>query len=205
MTGSLLARDVPTWLAARPYLDVRSNDEHTLISYRLSRALLRMRPDVDEATVLSAILFHDVGWKKIPLEKLTASVGPKPLYPELQRVHEVEGIVIARPHLEALAVPGVDIDAVIAIIDGHDTRKHAISGEDALVKDADKLWRFTSHGVRTISGWFDMSAKATVAMLEDFVLPQFLTPEGRAMAEGFLAEGESEAWLTDMMTLETPP
>jgi hypothetical protein len=29
MTGVLLARDVPSWLAARPYLDVRSNDEHT--------------------------------------------------------------------------------------------------------------------------------------------------------------------------------
>ena len=202
MTGSLLARDVPTWLAARPYLDVRSNDEHTLISYRLSRALLRLRPEVDEATVLTAILFHDVGWKKIPLNKLVASVGPKPLYPELQRVHEVEGIAIARPHLEALALPGVDIDTVIGIIDGHDTRKQAISAEDALVKDADKLWRFTAHGVTTISGWFDMTAGATVAMLEDFVLPQFLTPEGRAMAEGFLAQAEAEAWLNEMMTLE---
>lgn len=202
MAGSLLARDIPTWLAARPYLDVRSNDEHTLISYRLARALLRLRPEVDEPTVLTAILLHDVGWKKIPLEKLTASVGPKPKYPELQRVHEIEGVAIARPHLEALAIPGVDLETVLAIIDGHDTRKQAISAEDALVKDADKLWRFTAHGVSTVGGWFGMAERATVSMLEDFVLPQMLTPEGRAMAEAFLAQGEAQAWLADMMTLE---
>lgn len=202
MTGSLLARDVPTWLAARPYLDVRSNDEHTLVSYRLARALLRLRPEVDEATVLTAILFHDVGWKRIPLEKLTASVGPRPKYPELQRVHELEGIEIARPHLDELAIAGVDVETVLAIIDGHDTRKQAISDEDALVKDADKLWRFTAHGIRTVGDWFDMNEKVTVAMLEDFVLPQMLTPEGRAMAEAFVAQGEAQAWLAEMMALE---
>lgn len=202
MVGVLLDRDIPAWLAARPYLDVRSNDEHTVISYRLARALLRLRPEVDEATVLTAILFHDVGWKRIPLEKLTASVGPKPKYPELQRVHEIEGVAIARPHLEALEIPGVEVETVLEIIDGHDTRKQAISAEDALVKDADKLWRFTGHGIRTVGAWFQMTEKATVAMLEDFVLPQFLTPEGRAMAEALLAQGEAAAWLADTMTLE---
>lgn len=202
MTGPLLARDIPTWLAARPYLDVRSNDEHTLISYRLARALLRRAGGIDEATVLTAILFHDVGWKRIPLEKLTASVGPKPKYPELQRVHEVEGIAIARPHLEALAIEGVDIETVLSIIDGHDTRKEAISPEDAVVKDADKLWRFTTHGIETVGRWFDMAPRTTVAMLEDFVLPQFLTDTGRAMAEALLAQGEAGAWMSDLMHLE---
>ena len=43
---------------------------------------------------------------------------------------------------------------MIEIIDGHDTRKHALSLEDALMKDADKLWRFSRHGVATIGGWF---------------------------------------------------
>jgi hypothetical protein len=202
MTGSLLARDIPSWLAARPWLDVRTNDEHTLISYRIARALLRLSPGVDEATVLTAILFHDVGWKKIPEDKLIASVGPKPIYPELQRVHEIEGVAIARPLLETLAIKDVDIDTVLAIIDGHDTRKQAISPEDAVVKDADKLWRFTPHGIRTLSRWFETPPKETVAMLESFVRPQLLTEPGRAMAEAYLADGEAEAWLDDMMHLE---
>jgi CRISPR/Cas system-associated endonuclease Cas3-HD len=202
MSGPLLSHDIPTWLAARPYLDVRSNDEHTLVSYRIARALLRLRPDVDQATVLTAILFHDVGWKRIPEEKLTASIGPKAKYPELQRVHEIEGVAIARPHLEMLAIASVDIDTVLAIIDGHDTRKQAISPEDALVKDADKLWRFTGHGVRILSGWFETPPRETLAMLESFVLPQMLTEPGRAMAEAFLAEGEANAWLADLIGLE---
>ncbi|MDO6966431.1 HD domain-containing protein [Rhizobium alvei] len=202
MSGALLPRDIATWCAARPYLDVRSNDEHTLISYRLARALLRLRPEVDEATVLTAILFHDVGWKAIPADKLVDSVGPKPKYPELQRVHEIEGVAIARPHLQALAVPGVDVETVLAIIDGHDTRKQAISPEDEIVKEADKLWRFTSHGVKTICGWFGTPPKETVAMLEDFVLPQMLTKDGRAMAEALVAQGQAMAWLDDMMHVE---
>lgn len=202
MTGVLLARDIPSWLAARPYLDVRSNDEHTLISYRLARALLRLAPGIDEATVLTAVIFHDVGWKMIPEEKLTASIGPKARYPELQRVHEEEGVKIARPLLEELQVPGADIDAVLAIIDGHDTRKQAISAEDAVMKDADKLWRFTGHGVRTVAGWFEMTAKDCVAMLESYVLPQMLTEAGRTMAEALLAEGEADAWLRDALELE---
>jgi len=39
------------------------------------------------------------------------------------------------------------IGQVVAIIDGHDTRPEARSLEDMLVRDADKLWRFTPAGV----------------------------------------------------------
>jgi hypothetical protein len=179
-----------------------STHEHTLISYRIARGLLRLRPEVDAATVLTAVIFHDVGWKMIPEEKLTASIGPKAKYPELQRVHEEEGVKIARPLLEKLAVPGANIAQVLAIIDGHDTRKQAISDEDAVMKDADKLWRFTGHGVRTVSGWFEMTTKDCVAMLESYVLPQLLTDAGRTMAEALLAEGEADAWLKDALELE---
>ena len=39
MTRTLEPRDMPLWHDARAYLDVRSNDVHTLISYGLARAL----------------------------------------------------------------------------------------------------------------------------------------------------------------------
>ena len=202
MTGFLVSRDVPVWLAARPWLDVRSNDEHTLISYRLGRSLLKLHPGAAEAVVLPAILLHDVGWKMFPPDKLAQAVGPNAKYPELQRQHEIEGARIARAELERLAIPGVDIERVVEIIDGHDTRKHALSLEDALLKDADKLWRFTGHGVATIGGWFGSAPKDTLAMLEDFVLPSFLTDAGKAMAEALLAEGVASAGMDDLMRLE---
>ena len=36
------------------------------------------------------------------------------------------------------------VEEVVAIIDGHDSRRHALSRNDELVKDADKLWRYRS-------------------------------------------------------------
>jgi hypothetical protein len=201
VTGYLAPRDVPIWLAAKPWLDVRSNDEHTLISYRIALALLQQHPDADASVVLPAVLLHDVGWKMFPKEKLADAVGPNAKYPELQRAHEIEGARIARESLERLAIPGIDLGRVIAIIDGHDTRKHALSLEDGLMKDADKLWRFTAHGVATIGDWFGSPAKETLAMLERFVLPSILTDIGKAAATALLAEQSAMAWLGELMQL----
>lgn len=185
-------RDLRLWQAAKPWLDVRSNDIHTLIAWRLARTLLTLLPGADEAVVLPAVILHDTGWKKMPQEKLALAVGPNAQFPELQRDHEVAGVEIGRDVLGRLGL-ALNDKAILAIIDGHDTTKAARSAEDAIVKDADKLWRFTTHGVATIGGWFQTPALDTLAMLEDFVLPSFLTPEARIMAQGFLAEGWASA------------
>jgi HD domain len=202
MNALLLEHDLPVWLAAKPWLNVRSNGEHTLISYRLARALLRVDPGADERVVLTAILLHDTGWKMFPEEVLAQAVGPAPKYPELQRAHEIESARIARTELERLAIPAACADRVIAIIDGHDTRPLAHSLEDALMKDADKLWRFTAHGIVTLCDWFGTPAKETVAMLESFVLPKLITTPGKTMAQALLAEGAASAWMEDMLALE---
>jgi HD domain len=205
VTGYLAQRDVPIWLAAKPWLDVRSNDEHTLISYGIALTLLQHHPDADPSVVLPAVLLHDVGWKMFPKEKLTDAVGPNAKYPELQRAHEIEGARIAREILESLAIPGIDLRRVIAIIDGHDTRKQALSLEDGLMKDADKLWRFTAHGVATIGDWFGSPAKETLEMLERFVLPSILTNIGKAAATALLAEQSAIAWLGELTQLSGSP
>ncbi|HRY05340.1 MAG TPA: hypothetical protein P5256_19560, partial [Beijerinckiaceae bacterium] len=64
-SGILCARDVPLWEDAKAFLDVRNNDEHTLVAYGLARALLAEIPEAEESVVLPAILLHDVGWKRI--------------------------------------------------------------------------------------------------------------------------------------------
>jgi hypothetical protein len=46
------------------------------------------------------------------------------------------------------------VAAVAAIIDGHDTRAQSRSLEDRLVRDADKLWRYTTTGVSVACDWF---------------------------------------------------
>jgi hypothetical protein len=191
-------RDTALWQAAKPWLDVRSNDEHTAIAYHLGRALLHLTPEADEAVVLPAILLHDTGWKMMPPEKLVRAVGPKPEFPELQRDHEVASVRIGQEILERLAL-GLNNAAILAIVDGHDTVRTARSVNDAVMKDADKLWRFTPHGVRTIGGWFQSPPADTLAMLQDFVLPSFLTAPGRAMAGAFLAEAQAMLAMDDLM------
>ena len=195
----MIPRDRAIWQAARPWLDVRSNDVHTLIAWNLAGALLALRPGADEAVVRPAILLHDTGWKMMPQDKLARAVGPKPEFPELQRDHEIAGVEIGAGILSQLNL-GLNDTAILGIIDGHDTTREARSAEDAIVKDADKLWRFTPHGVATIGGWFASPAAETLAMLEDFVLPSFLTAEARIIAMGFLAEGRAMAERDERMS-----
>lgn len=195
MTRVILPRDLPLWEAAKPFLDVRNNDEHTIVAYGLARALIAQTPGADESVILPAILLHDVGWKRVPQELLLLAIGRRPSRPDLVRDHEVHGVEIARDILERLRPEGVDIAAVLEIIDGHDTVKEAKSLNDAVMKDADKGWRTTPHGMRTIAGWYGVPVTEVLAMLRERSNPLMLTPAGRALAEGNTAAVAAEAQL----------
>jgi CRISPR/Cas system-associated endonuclease Cas3-HD len=182
----LREKDIPIWQAAKHYLDVRSNDVHTLYSYALLQQLIDFTPEGDPDILLPAILLHDTGWKMIPADKILHAFGPNNKYPELTRQHELEGVIIAENILYNLGYPSVIIEKITAIIDGHDTTKIARSLNDALMKEADKLWRYTPHGVETIQGWFNISASEVLDILEGFVLPTFLTDNGLIMAKMML-------------------
>nr|WP_286174094.1 HD domain-containing protein [Rhodobacter sp. NTK016B] len=178
-----MPRDLPLWHDARPYLDVRNNDEHTIVAYGLARALLAQIPEADDSVVLPAIVLHDVGWKRIPEDLLLLAIGRNPTRKDLVREHELHSVEIAREILEKHRPDGVDIDAVLAVIDGHDTVKEAKNINDAVMKDADKGWRTTPHGMRTIAGWYDVPVTEILHMLRERSNPLMLTPQGRAMAE----------------------
>jgi len=188
-----LSRDIPLWEAAKPYLDVRNNDEHTIVAYGLARALLAQIPEANESIVLPAILLHDVGWKKIDPDLLLLAVGRNPTRKDLVRDHEVFGVAIARDILQRCNPTGVNIEAVLAIIDGHDTTKESRSVNDAVVKDADKGWRATPHGMKTICGWYNNSLMETVETLEKVSNPYMLTDAGRSFVESMCAAVKAEA------------
>jgi hypothetical protein len=187
-----LPRDLPLWEAARPYLNVRNNDEHTIVAYGLARALIARTPGAEESVILPAVVLHDVGWKMIPQDLLLLAIGRKPSRPDLVREHELHSAEIARGILETVRPQGVDIDAVLAIIDGHDTTKEARSLNDAVMKDADKGWRTTPHGMRTIAGWYDVPVTEILVMLRERSNPMMLTEAGKALAEGNTAAVAAE-------------
>lgn len=197
MTVLLRPQDAVLWAEAKPYLDVRNNDEHTLVAYGVAKALLAQLPEAEEDVVLPAILLHDVGWKRIPPDLLLAAIGKNPSRRDLVYEHERHSVVIARDILVRHNVARVD--EILAIIDGHDTTNEARSLNDSVMKDADKGWRTTPHGMRVIRGWYGWSLAEYIDMVSVVSNPRLLTAPGRAMAEGFTASLRAELALANYM------
>lgn len=169
------------WELAGPYLDTRKNDIHTEISTGFAGRLLALEGG-DEDIVIPAIILHDVGWKKVPEDLQLKAFGPKVSMPEWNRVHEVEGAGIAGEILQKVNYPEDKILEIQEIIKGHDSRKEPISHNDSVVKDADKLWRYTETAIRGIQMGFGLTYEACIERLRRNLEPWFLTESGKRMA-----------------------
>jgi hypothetical protein len=128
------------------------------------------------------VLLHDTGWKTVdPADILPAIVGRSgSAGQETIRRHETEGAAIAARILADVGYPARDTERIVAIIDGHDTRKDALDLDDAVVKDADKLWRLTPHGLRTVGAWFALDPGQTLRFVAARTYDRLLTEPARA-------------------------
>lgn len=170
------------WRLAAPYLGVRSNDGHTIYAYGLGRALTDLHPEADTEVVLPAILLHDTGWSQVAEAEVLTAIAPGEGRPDLVVRHEKEGARIARGVLGRLGRDPGRTEEIAGIIDGHDSRKQALSLDDALVKDADKLWRLTPHGVDTVMNWFGLDREAALRLIGSRVHEHLFTEAARTMA-----------------------
>ncbi len=139
---------------AKPYLNTRNNKIHTEICIKFAYELLE-KEGGDEDIVIPAIILHDVGWKRVPQDLQLKAFGPKAMSPKLSRIHEIEGVKIAKHILERVNYDENRIGEILEIIDGHDSRKEAISLNDKIVKDADRLWRNSKEGFQIDVERFD--------------------------------------------------
>jgi hypothetical protein len=189
-----LSRSV--YLRARAYWDTRFNDLHVPIAYGFARELLLAHPQADRDVVAPAILLHDVGWKSIPEDRQLGAFRPGARDEALRRFHETEGARIAADILSAAGAAPPLRDAIVRIVDGHDTRLEALSLEDALVKDADKLWRFTPAAIDIDHRRFEMSLGDYLPWLGRQVDEIFLTGRAAEIARELFAQvsrGAAEA------------
>jgi len=171
---------------ARPYLQTRHNDVHTLTSYGFVLRLLAHEAG-DPAVAIPAILLHDIGWSRVPEDRQLLAFGPTVKEPELTRVHEREGAAMAADILRKVGYPEAESRAIIDIVGGHDTRLEALNSSDALVKDADKLFRLSRVGFRIDYARFARHPEAYLAWLEKQVDPWFFTDTGKRLARAELA------------------
>jgi len=77
----------------------------------------------------------------------------------LAKVHELEGAKIARAILEKMHHPPERVNEIFRIIQGHDSRKKPITTSDRIVKDADKLTRYSRKGMAIDLGRFHIHVK----------------------------------------------
>ena len=176
---------------AKPHLNTRYNDVHTEGSYRFACRLLEDEPG-DPDVVIPAILCHDLGWIKVPEHLQLKAFGPT-FDPELRRIHEVEGVKLARDILLQVNYDPIKTAEILDIIDGHDSRPQAISDSDKIVKDADKLFRFTATGLAIDIKRFKQDRDVYLEWIYGQIDTWFLTNTGKQLAAD--AGKSQERWL----------
>lgn len=138
------------WDLALPLQDKRDDEGHARITLDYALMLLESEKGNEDIAV-PAIMLHDIGWSTVPKERiylLFDSETPKEAKLELRLEHQREGVRLAREILESVSYPSGYASEILEIISQHDTRKGFYSKEDCIVRDADKLWRFSSKGFK---------------------------------------------------------
>lgn len=182
----------PIWRAVVTETRTRSNDIHLPISLAFAERLCDAHPDADRLLVRVAIQLHDTGWGRVDESRiLSEGFSGDWRKAAIRFEHEKQGCIIAREVLPPLGYDEAFVEAVCAIIDGHDTRAEAYSLEDALVRDADRLWRFDHAGIALASGWFGMDPAVYSDRLGTEIIPELITEAGVAMAEAELARSRA--------------
>jgi hypothetical protein len=177
----------PIWASVIPETRARANDIHLPLSLAYAERLCDAHPQAEALLVRVAILLHDTGWGRVDEDRiLSEGFSGDWKKAAIRFEHEKQGCEIAREVLPPLGYDAEFVGHVVAIIDGHDTRLEAYSLEDALVRDADRLWRFDHVGVALASGWFRMDPATYADRLEQIIIPELLTQAAKEMAAAAL-------------------
>lgn len=133
------------WASALPFQDKRDDLGHAETVTYFALKLLEQTSARRDIVIPAAIL-HDTGWSQLSKEELDQFYLPnwKDYEPQLRRRHQEEGVKMALRILSEVGYDSRCIPAIRDIISEHDTRKGFTSPEDGMMRDADKLWRYTS-------------------------------------------------------------
>lgn len=171
------------WRAVVHETRTRGNDIHLPISLAFAERLCRAYPDADAELVRVATLLHDTGWAHVDETRIISEgFAGDWRKAAIRYEHEKQGCDVARRVLPPLGYSPEFIERVCDIIDGHDTRPVAQSLEDALMRDADRLWRFDQAGIALASTWFKMDPATYTDRLASEIVPELITQAAHDMA-----------------------
>lgn len=176
------------WKAIEPETRTRGNDVHLPVSTAYAERLCAAYPQADRELIITTIILHDTGWAHVDESRIISEgFGGDWRKAGIRYEHEREGCLVARRVLPGLGCSEDFIERVCEIIDGHDTRPVAFSLEDALVRDADRLWRFDRAGIALSSSWFGMDMATYTDRLRDEIVPELITAAAVDMATADLS------------------
>ena len=188
--GRLNGTEEQIFRLAKPYLTVRDNEVHTRAAIAFASRLLETEK-ADRSIVIPAIILHDVGYNTVPQELMSRAYGPRKER-DVIRIHEQEGAKIAAAILNDVGYDTSKTAEILEIIDGHDTRPVALSINDQVVRDADKLTRYA----RDLRSWppaFRLTAHEVAARLERYVDQWLFLARSREIAREELRQRRIEA------------
>jgi len=136
------------WNMALPHQDKRDDAGHAFITLEYAKQLVDLEAG-DPEVVIPAIILHDTGWSRLTRDEWMVVFSPDATAADEMVVrlrHQEEGVNIAKEILESIDYPANWTEEIVEIISQHDTRKGFISNNEGLMRDADKLWRFSKTG-----------------------------------------------------------
>jgi len=136
------------WELALPFQDKRDDKGHASVTFNYAKQLLKTEKG-DKKIVLPAIILHDTGWSKLTKEErmvIFDKNATKEDKLKLRYKHQNEGVIIAKNILKQIKYPKKLTREILEIISEHDTRQYFLSQNEGIVRDADKLWRFSEIG-----------------------------------------------------------
>jgi HD superfamily phosphodiesterase len=147
------------WDLAFPYQNKRDDTGHADITLHYAEKLVELE-NGDEIVVIPAIILHDIGWSQLPKSTIQVLFDNDSTEDELFSIrlqHQKESVRLAKSILINIGYLSDLSKEILEIISEHDTRKGFISKNEGLVRDADKLWRFSRVGFETDIRRFEVS------------------------------------------------
>jgi len=152
------------WGRALAYQDQRNDHGHAEVTLRYAQQLLTIEQG-DENVVIPAIILHDVGWSELPDRDKFLAFDHQATAEDKRAArfrHQERGVKIAQQILQAVDYPKQWREEILEIISQHDTRQGFFSANDGLVRDADRLWRFSQVGFAAdVARGYDPAALVT--------------------------------------------
>lgn len=174
------SKEKRVWEAALPYQDTREGEighaeAVTYFSFKLNDLL-----EGDRKVTIPTAILHDIGWsqlteseRKLFYETEIDSASGLQVWqryePILRARHQEQGSKLAKKILEEQNFPKKPTPYICETISQHDTRKGFLSLEDGIMRDADKLWRYTLMCFRIAAEIRGLGVEGTGKQLEEWI------------------------------------